>query len=330
MKRVNLAFISATLAAALTSSVGAQTIGTVGIALPTDTSPRWVKQSQVMVDLFTEAGYGVDLRFAQGDVAQQRRQIAAMIASEDKVLVIAAIEGAALAAVLDSAAKASRIIAYDTPIRGSGRVDYLVAFDHFQLGVQQADSLISGLKQRFPGVRPWNVQLTGGEMVGKGPNDAGASLSNQGAMSVLQPLIEAGGIVLVAGQSGQPLHGLLIGPQAGSTGVVVPLKTADDGSGALTLPVVTGQGADLPSVRAIIAGDQYSTQFMDSRELAKAAAGMVNALMHDAVPSVNDTTSHDNGVRIVPAYQLVPVMVDASNYQTVLVDSGYLNAEDVQ
>ncbi|GLP78323.1 hypothetical protein TUM20983_54330 [Mycobacterium antarcticum] len=33
-----------------------------------------------------------------------------------------------------------------------------------------------------------------------------------------------------------------------------------------------------------------------------------------------------NGVKVVPAFLLQPVSVDASNYQKVLVDSGYYTA----
>ena len=45
------------------------------------------------------------------------------------------------------------------------------------------------------------------------------------------------------------------------------------------MPVVTGQDAELPSVKSILADEQYSTVFKDTRELAKVTVGMVDAIM---------------------------------------------------
>jgi len=45
---------------------------------------------------------------------------------------------------------------------------------------------------------------------------------------------------------------------------------------------------------------------------------------------VNNTTTYDNGVKIVPSYLLTPQSVDVTNYQKILVDSGYIKAEDLK
>jgi putative multiple sugar transport system substrate-binding protein len=57
---------------------------------------------------------------------------------------------------------------------------------------------------------------------------------------------------------------------------------------------------------------------------------MVNALMEGKTPEVNDTKTYDNGVKVVPSFLLTPVAVDKTNYQKVLVDSGYYTADKLK
>jgi putative multiple sugar transport system substrate-binding protein len=39
--------------------------------------------------------------------------------------------------------------------------------------------------------------------------------------------------------------------------------------------------------------------------------------------TVNDSKTYNNGVKVVPSYLLKPVVVDKSNWEKVLIDSGY-------
>ena len=96
------------------------------------------------------------------------------------------------------------------------------------------------------------------------------------------------------------------------------------------MPVISGQDAELPSVKSIIAHEQYSTVFKDTRDLAKVAADMVVAVLAGKEPEVNDTKTYNNGVKVVPSYLLTPVAVDASNVQKALVDSGYYKADQLK
>ena len=118
----------------------AQDKGTVGIAMPTKSSARWISDGNSMVKPFTEAGYATDLQYAEDDIPNQLAQIENMITKGVKVLVIAAIDGTTLSNALDNAAAAGiKVIAYDRLIRDSGSVDYYATFDNFKVGVQQAN-----------------------------------------------------------------------------------------------------------------------------------------------------------------------------------------------
>ena len=57
---------------------------------------------------------------------------------------------------------------------------------------------------------------------------------------------------------------------------------------------------------------------------------MVDALLSNKTPEVNDTKTYENGVKVVPAYLLKPVIVDKSNWKQVLVDSGYYKLSQIQ
>ncbi|MGV8952301.1 MAG: multiple monosaccharide ABC transporter substrate-binding protein [Cypionkella sp.] len=332
----------------------AQDKGTVGIAMPTKSSARWIADGNAMVEQFTAAGYGTDLQYAEDDIPNQLAQIENMITKGVKVLVIAAIDGTTLSNALDNAAAAGiKVIAYDRLIRESGSVDYYATFDNFKVGVQQAESLVAGLKERFPDTKPWNVELFGGS-----PDDNNAFFFYNGAMSVLQPMIDSGEIVIPSGQMGMDVVGTLrwdgavaqsrmdnllssnygdkvlngaLSPYDGlSIGILSSVKGVGYGSGDLKMPIVTGQDCEIPSIKSIIAGEQYSSIFKDTRQLAAVTVKMVDAVLSGGTPEINDEKTYDNGVKVVPSYLLASQPVDATNYEEVLVGSGYYTADQLK
>ena len=327
--------------------------GLVGIAMPTKSSARWIADGDNMVKELEAAGYTADLQYAEDDIPNQLAQIENMVTKGVDVLVIAAIDGTTLSNALENAAAAGvKVIAYDRLIKDSGDVDYYATFHNFKVGVQQASSLVQGLGERF-GEGPYNVELFGGS-----PDDNNAYFFYNGAMSVLQPLIDAGTVVVQSGQMGMDKVGTLrwdgavaqarmdnilsanytdkevngvLAPYDGlSIGILSSLKGVGYGSGDLKMPIVSGQDAEIQSVKSILAGEQYSTIFKDTRELAKVTVGMVDAVLEGSEPEINDTTTYDNGVKVVPSYLLEPVAVDASNWEEIVIGSGYYTMDQVK
>jgi putative multiple sugar transport system substrate-binding protein len=115
-----------------------------------------------------------------------------------------------------------------------------------------------------------------------------------------------------------------------SIGIISSLKGVGYGSGKQKMPVITGQDAEIPSMKSILAGEQASTVFKDTRDLAKIAAKMVDAVMSGKAPEVNDTKTYENGKKIVPTYLLTPVTVDKTNWKKVLVESTYYKESQLQ
>ncbi|WP_117192403.1 multiple monosaccharide ABC transporter substrate-binding protein [Rhizobium terrae] len=331
---------------ALGSTASAADKGLVGVAMPTKSSARWIADGDNMVKILKERGYSVDLQYAEDDIPNQVSQIENMVTKGAKVLVIASIDGTTLSNVLQQAADQKiKVIAYDRLIRDTPNVDYYATFDNFQVGVQQATSLVKGLKADTE-KGPFNIELFGGS-----PDDNNAFFFYNGAMSVLQPLIDKGTLKVGSGQVGmdkvatlrwdpataqarmdailsstysdKKLNGVLSPYDGLSIGILSSVKGVGYGSGGQAMPIVTGQDAEVPSVKSIIAGEQYSTIFKDTRDLAKVTVDMVDAVMSGKEPTVNDTKTYDNGKKVVPSYLLKPVVVDKSNWKQILVDGGY-------
>ena len=352
-KRALLALATAALVAG-PQFAAAEGKGTVGIAMPTKSSSRWISDGESMVKQFEAAGYATDLQYAEDDIPNQLSQIENMITKGVNVLVIAAIDGTTLSNALENAQAAGiKVIAYDRLIRDSGAVDYYATFDNFKVGVLQANSLVQCLGERFPDTKPWNVELFGGS-----PDDNNAFFFYNGAMSVLQPMIDSGAVAVPSGQIGMEVVGTLrwdgavaqarmdnllsanygdkalngaLSPYDGlSIGILSSMKGVGYGSGDLKMPIVTGQDCEIPSVKSMIAGEQYSSIFKDTRELAKVTVKMVDAVLAGGEPEINDTSTYDNGVKVVPSYLLEPVSVNLTNYEEVLVGSGYYTADQLK
>ena len=275
-----------------------------------------------------------------------------MLKSSDmKVLVIGAIDGSKLAPVLKKAAERNiKVVAYDRLIRDTPSVDYYATFDNFQVGVLQGTDIVErlGLDK---GKGPFNIELFAGSS-----DDNNAFFFYDGAMSVLKPYIDKGKLLVGSGQIGMPkvatqrwsgsvartrltqildkfyskqrLDALLSPYDGISIELINAMKSAGYGQGAgHPLPVVTGQDAEMPSVRSIIRGEQSSTIFKDNRELAQVTTTMVDAILSGKKPAINDEKTYNNGQKVVPTFLLKPMKVDVENWRAALVTSGYYKAD---
>lgn len=331
----------------------------VGISMPTKTSTRWISDGESMAKIFQDLGFDTDLQFADNDIPNQLAQIENMVTKGADVLVIASIDGTTLSDVLKQAHDAGvLVVAYDRLISKTADVDYYATFDNFGVGVIQGTQLLEGLglkpgEKAAAGVGPFNVELFGGS-----PDDTNAFYFYDGAMSVIQPFIDDGTIVIVSGQMGmdkvgtlrwlaataqarmenllsanytdKTLHGVLSPYDGLSIGILSAVKGVGYCTPELKCPVVTGQDAEVASVKSMIAGEQMYTVFKDTRELAAQTAKMVVAALNGETVPVNDTKTYDNGVKVVPSYLLTPYSVTVDNYQKLLVDSGYIKEADLK
>ena len=333
---------------------------TIGVSMPTQTSERWIADGNSVKEKLQAKGYKVDLQYAGDDIPTQSQQIDQMITQGADVLVIAPIDGTALSGQLQAAAAAKiPVISYDRLIRNSPNVSFYVSFDNYKVGVAQANALLVGLglltKDGAKGTAtgPFNVELFAGSL-----DDNNAGFFFNGAMDTLKPYFDAGTLKVKSGQTkieqavilrwqqetaqkrmedlltssyndGSKVDGVLSPFDGLSRGIITALQNAGYRGGAKKMPVVTGQDAEVASVKLINDGVQSSTVFKDTRLLAEQAVIAAEAFLRKEEPKANETKAYNNGVKVVPAFLLPVQTVYKEDIKSVLIDSGYLTEQEV-
>jgi putative multiple sugar transport system substrate-binding protein len=333
----------------------------VGVTMPTKSSERWIHDGDNVKAALEKLGYKVDLQYAENDIPTQVNQIENQITKGAKLLIIASIDGTAITTQLQEAAdKKIPVIAYDRLIRNSPNVDYYATFDNYKVGVQQATSLLVGLglkkEDGSDGAAkgPFNIELFAGS-----PDDNNATFFFNGAMDTLKPYIDKGTLVVKSGQTdfktvailrwdpataqkrmedlitktysnGTKVQGVLSPYDGLSIGILSALKSSGYGTAGQPYPVVTGQDAEVASVKSIIAGEQFATIYKDTRKLADVTVKMADAVLKGGQPQVNNTKDYNNGIKVVPSYLLDPVVVYKDNYKQALIDTGYYTEDQLK
>jgi putative multiple sugar transport system substrate-binding protein len=312
---------------------GFATDSQIGVALPSKTSENWVLAGDLFVNGLKDAGFKADVQYAGASttVKDQQDQINAMITKGAKAVVIGAADAGQLATQLKAAHDAGvKVIAYDRIITNTPDVDYYVGFDAKKVGQLQAESLMEAMKAKKP-KGPYTVELFSGS-----PDDANSGVFFSGAMAVLDPLIADGTVVVGSGQKDikqtatagwkaenaqSRMDSLLTGTYGSKEldGVLSPndtlaraILTSVKAAGK-PLPVVTGQDSEAESVKSIMAGEQYSTIYKDTRLLVAQVIKMVQSLQKGEKPELNDTKSYNNGAKVLDSYLLDPIIVTKKN-----------------
>ena len=322
----------------------------VGVAMPTQSSERWINDGGNMKAQLEALGYEVILQYAEDDVQMQVSQIENMIAQQVDCLVIASIDSVALTGVEAQAKEAGiPIIAYDRLLMQTDAVSYYASFDNEGVGRAIAEYVEAKLDLANT-TETYTIEFFMGS-----PDDNNAVLLYNGVMKVLQQYLDNGVLVCKSGRTSfedtcilrwsqetaqKNCEDYLAGFYADEDldicltafdGFAYGCRSALEGAGytAENWPIITGQDAELMATKNIIAGYQTMSIAKDTRTLAEKCVTMVNALLTGSEPEINDTTTYDNGVFVVPSYLCTPVAVDAENYYEVLVETGYYTEEQL-
>jgi len=349
-----------------TTTTAASTGVKIGISMPTKALQRWNQDGGNMQTAFQQAGYTVDLEYADsststgGDSATQINQLENMIASNCNVLVIAAVDGSSLTEVLGTAKTAGiTVIAYDRLIMGTDAVNYYATFDNTKVGQLQGQYIVDTLKLADDSVTgPFNIEFFTGD-----PADNNINFFYPGAMSVLQPYLDSGKLVCKSGQTDisvvatknwdaansqsrmedlissqnygpdkTKLDAVMCSNDSTAQGVTTALIGA--GFDKSNFPIITGQDCDIVSMKNMLAGEQAMSVFKDTRTLADQVVTMVTAIVNKTTVPVNDTTTYNNASsgqadNFIPSFLCDPVQCTLDNYQALLIDTGYYTADQL-
>ncbi len=302
----------------------------IGVALPWLGTQNWSEANDMFKSKLKVAGFEAIVQHADNKVPTQQQQIESMIQNGAKVIVVGPVDGSQLGSVLEEAAAAGiYIIGYDRLIENTTGIDGVVQFDSIKTGELQGQALLDGLAAQ-KGAGPYNIELFGG-----GPADPNAPNFFKGAMSVLQPKIDDGTVVVVSGQneftqcatldwdnskaqvrmdsllsgfySDKEIHGVLC-PNDGIARAVI---TASEQAGQ-ALPVTSGLDAENETVKWIWEGRQYSTIAKPTDTLVSKTIEIIKSLQAgNGMPAPD--TSVDNGKKEVGIYALPPLVVTKEN-----------------
>ncbi len=326
----------------------------VGVAMPTQSSERWINDGANMKSQLEALGYEVDLQYAEDDVQAQVSQIENMIANGANCLVIAAIDSAALVNVEAQAKEANiPIIAYDRLLMDTDAVSYYATFDNKGVGTAIGTYIkdAKDLDAAKAAGESYTIEFFMGS-----PDDNNAVFFYQGIMEVLQPYLDDGTLVAKSGRTSFDDTCILRWSQetaqanmenyltafyadekldiacSAFDGFSYGCKAALEGAGYTVgeeWPLITGQDAELMATKNIISGYQTMSIYKDTRVLAEKCVKMVQAVLEGSEPEINDSEQYNNNVIVVPSYLCTPVAVDKSNYKEIIVDGGYYTEEQL-
>ncbi|MCR5108623.1 MAG: sugar-binding protein [Lachnospiraceae bacterium] len=331
----------------------------VAVAMPTQSSERWINDGANMKSQLEELGYEVDLQYAEDDVQMQVSQIENMIAAGANCLVIAAVDSSALVNVEAQAKDAGiPIIAYDRLLMDTDAVSYYATFDNKGVGTAIGEYIKANATKDgnvgLDAVKGAGLTMNIEFLMGS-PDDNNALMLYNGLMEVLKPYLDDGTLVCKSGRTSfddtcilrwsqetaqQNLENYLTGFYADEDidivasafdGFAYGAKAALEGAGytADNWPMITGQDAELMATKNIIAGSQTMSIYKDTRLLASKCVTMVEAVVNGSEPEINDTEQYNNGKITVPSYLCTPVAVDVNNYKEIIVDGGYYTEDQL-
>ena len=280
-----------------TDNDGAQT---VGISMPTKSLERWNRDGSYLKEQFEKAGYNVLLTYSDNDNNQQNNDIANMLAENIDLLIVAAIDGEALAQTLaDAKDQNVPVIAYDRMITNSDAVNYYVSFDNYTVGVLQAQYVIDKLDLANAGDKTYNIEFTAGD-----PADNNAGFFFNGAYDTLKTYIDAGTLKIPSGKTtfeqvatpawstdtamenfqntlasyysdGTVLDIALCSNDSTAMGVAKAITSDYAGSNT---PLVTGQDGDIANLQNIVDGVQTMTVYKNVADEAGVTLVLAQAL----------------------------------------------------
>ena len=322
---------------------------TIGIIMPTKEQSIWTVQGERIQESFEAAGYDTMIEYAEDDSAKQIMQIENMITKGVDVLIIAAVDCAALTEPCEKAKKEGiLVIADDRNITNTEAVDYYVTCDYPKLAEMQGQWVADTLDlENAEG--PFTMEIFTGSQ-----DDTNSAIFYDGQMKILQPYIDSGKLVVKSGQTSlsetatqswdtskaqNRMDNLLSGYYSDdhldvalctsdclSIGVLSSLESMGYGTEDNPLPLITGQDAELAAVKNIVAGKQSMTVFIDANLMVEKMVPLVDKLL--AGEEVEPDAYFNNEVFDVPTMTYEPLVIDDTNVD-YLIEVGFYTEEEI-
>ena len=335
----------------------------IGIAMPETHVERWVGDGNRLKDEAVARGFRAEVQWANADQAAQNQHIQSFIVQGAKVLVIGSVNEGVGSVVSEAAREGIQVIAYDRIIAGSGDYDYYITFNNFEIGRMQGQSIVDALDlDNATSADPKTITLFAGAAT-----DGNSFFLFDGAMDVLLPHIDRGalrvvgpfprtsndmnGFMAIVTEGWNPINArtrmdnLLTNFSAQDITLDAVLAPNDTLARAIIeslkadvryrdrLPIISGQDAEFDSMLSIWNGEQYSTVFVDTNQLAEATALLAYQIVNDLPREIPGAVLAediglgeigDTGVRRVNAFLLEPILITKENFN-IPIDAGFFD-----
>lgn len=325
----------------------------IALAMPTQSDQRWVNDAENMKKALEAEGYSVEVQYAQDDARQQAAQMEQFVADDADCIVIAAVDSSELTEAAAAAKEAQiPVIAYDRLLMDTDAVYYYTTFGQKGVGTLIGQTIIE--KARLDDLADDAYKTI--EFFMGDPDDSDAKLLYTGLMEALQPYLDSGKLVCNTGRTSfedtsiadcsaenaqerckNALAGYYTEEEldicaAAFDSLAYGCRSALQSAGYIAdnWPVISGQNCEITACQNILDGTQTFSIYKDTRILAQACVAMIQAVLSDTEPEINDMEQYDNHVLTVPAYLCTPAAVDLDNLQEMLIDSGYYTEDQIQ
>ena len=333
----------------------------VGIVLPTKDEPRWLQDEAAFKTALEDAGFTSEVVFSQGSTATELSNVEDLVDKNIKVLVLCAQDASAAGAAVQAAKEGGvKVVCYDRLITNTDAVDYYASFDSFSVGEAQGKYLID----KYAGKKDVPLYLYGGpvadnnsfmffagawSVLNKAVADGQFVVENcdavadykgkelnakdRDAMTVILETINTDWDVgkakalaeanLKARKATAKGDVAILAPNDGTARAIADAFAADKDVKSY---VITGQDAELASLKYIQTGKQSMTVWKNTATLAKVTCDMVTEILEGTSPKTD--MDFDNGVKMIPTVLADIVVIDRDNLPK-LINEGSFSQDDI-
>lgn len=304
----------------------------IGFLIPAGEGSRWPVDQAFVEKAAKEKGIEVLTRIANNDENLQLKQAKELLELGVDVLIVVAGNGNTAAAIVRDAHDYNvPVIGYDRLIKNSD-LDYLVTFEGAQIG----SLMIEYALQHKP---EGNYVLLWGD-----PGDVNALFIKDAQEKLLKPSIDNGKINIVyktfvedwsmenayhiskniLNLSGKKIDAIITSYDGLAMGALKAMHELDYGGDV----ILTGQDAELKSVKAIKDGQVSLTIYKSIKQIAGASVELAEKLAQNKKVS-NATGKINNGRKDVPTIFLKPVAVTKENIRQTVIADGFYTEQQV-
>jgi len=307
----------------------------VGLLLPENQTARYEKFDRPLIEKkvkeLTNGKAQVVYANAKQDASTQNQQVDTMITNKVDVLIVDAVDTAAIKSSVQKAKDAGiPVVAYDRLAQGP--ISAYTSFDNETVGKTQGEALLKALGSK---AKSGKIVMMNGSIT-----DPNAAQFKKGAHEVLDGKVNVGKEydtkdwkpenansnmqAAISALGKKNIVGVYSANDGMAGGIITALKAA-----GISVPV-TGQDAELAGVQRIVSGDQYMSVYKPYAPEADAAAEMAVALAQGkSLDSIAKDKVDSPTTKQVPTVILPVTSLTKDNIKDTVVKDGIYTVADI-